>query len=63
MGVAIESLILAWFLNLFGFGNIFVNGSRELLGLNITINGYYFIFFLAGLLIDIIIFVQDYING
>lgn len=46
-------LILAWFLSLFGFDHVFIQGANELFGVRITIAGYYLIFFLVGLLFDL----------
>lgn len=47
-------LFVAWFLNLFGFSNLVINGISQLGGPELTITGYYFIFAAAGLLKNII---------
>lgn len=49
----VGALILACILSLFGFDTIFVAGVNELFGINISIAGYYVIFFLVGLLFDL----------
>ena len=43
-------LFVAWFLNLFGFGNLVIKGLAQLGGPEITMIGYYFIFAAAGLI-------------
>lgn len=43
-------LFVAWFLNLFGFGNVVIKGLTQLGGPEITLTGYYFIFAAAGLI-------------
>ena len=50
---AVDALITAWLLDLFGFGNIFISGCKEFFGLTVTINGYYFVFFLVGLAVGV----------
>lgn len=45
-------LIIAWILTLFDFDNIFINGAKEIFKIDVTSNGYYFVFFLIGLIID-----------
>jgi len=47
-------LFVAWFLNLFGFGNFFIKGVAQLGGPELTITGYYFIFAAVGLLKNVI---------
>lgn len=41
---------VAWFLNLFGLGNLVIKGIRQFGGPEITMTGYYFIFASVGLL-------------
>lgn len=51
------ALILAAILAVFGFDDIFVTALNELFGLSgLTSASYYFIFFAAGLILDIISF-------
>lgn len=49
----VGALILAWILSLFEFDAVFVTGISELFGINISIAGYYVIFFLVGLCFDL----------
>lgn len=46
-------LIIAWFLTWFDFDELFIKGFNELTNRSITIAGYYIIFFVIGLLVDI----------
>ena len=41
---------VAWFLNLFGLGDLVIKGIKQFGGPEITMTGYYFIFACAGLL-------------
>lgn len=43
-------LFVAWFLNLFGFGNTVITGLQELIGIEIGLTTYYFIFGALGLI-------------
>jgi len=52
--MCINFLIYAWLLNIFGFGDICIIAMRELFNITITINTYYFMAFLIGLVVDII---------
>lgn len=47
-------MFVAWFLNLFGFGTMFVTGLNQWTGIEITITGYYFIFAVIGIVKNII---------
>lgn len=47
-------LVIAWFLTWFDFDALFIKGFNELTSKNISIAGYYIIFFLIGILIDVI---------
>lgn len=47
------TLILAWFLQLFGFGDIFIQALNELFNINISLASYYFIFAIIGLHCDL----------
>lgn len=53
------SLMLSWMLTWFNFDTIFMRSVNELFNINITINGYYFIFFLIGVIADIINFLRQ----
>lgn len=46
-------LIAAWILTLFDFDEHFIKGFNELTSKSITISGYYLMFFLIGLSIDL----------
>lgn len=46
----INGLIVAFILWLFGIDNIIINGINELINVQITINGYYVIFCILGVL-------------
>lgn len=46
----VGALILAWFLALFGFDNLIIEGAKELFDVDITMTGYYFIFAVIGIL-------------
>ncbi len=48
------SLFVAWFLNLFGFGTMFITGLNQWTGITITLSGYYFIFAVIGIIKNII---------
>lgn len=50
----IGMFIAAWFLNLFGFGKLVIEGLQQFGGPKITMTGYYFIFACAGLLKSIL---------
>lgn len=41
-------------MNEFGFGSIFIQGTKELFNLDISVAGYYMIFFIVGLGLDIV---------
>ena len=45
----VGALLLAWFLSIFGFDQLIIEGTKELFNLNITITGYYFIFAVVGI--------------
>lgn len=47
-------LFVAWFLNLFGFGNTVIKGLVEIGGPEISLLGYYAIFAFAGLIKNIL---------
>lgn len=47
-------LFVAWFLNFFGFGNMFITGLEQWTGIQITMTGFYFIFAVVGLIKNII---------
>lgn len=47
-------LFVAWFLNLFGFGNMIITGLSQLGGPEIGMIGYYFIFAVAGLIKNVL---------
>ena len=49
----IEGLLLGFILNLFGFGDLAIQGVKELFGMNISIAGYYMICFILGAISDI----------
>jgi len=46
----IGALIIAWFLSIFGFDTLIIEGTKELFNMDITTTGYYFIFALIGIL-------------
>jgi hypothetical protein len=50
----LAGLFVAWLLNQFEFGNLFTQGIKELFNIDITIAGYYIIFFIGGLVVEII---------
>lgn len=50
MGSIIWMLIVAWFLDLFGFSNIVINGICQLGGPEMGVEAYYLIFALIGAL-------------
>lgn len=43
-------LFAAWFLSLFGFDNLIINGFKELFNITITKTGYYFIWVLVAVI-------------
>jgi len=43
-------LFVAWFLNLFGLGGLFVKAINQMWGIQLTLASYYFIFAVAGLI-------------
>lgn len=43
-------LFVAWFLQLFGFNSLVINGMAQVFGVEIGMAGYYFIFILLGML-------------
>lgn len=47
-------LFVAWFLNLFGFGNTVITGLAQWGGPELTMTGYYFAFAAVGLLKNVI---------
>lgn len=47
-------LFVAWFLNLFGFGDTVITGLQQFGGPAITITGYYFVFAVVGLVKNIL---------
>lgn len=47
-------LFVAWFLNLFGFGDTVITGLAQFGGPEITLAGYYFAFAVVGLIKNII---------
>lgn len=47
-------LFVAWFLNLFGFGNTVITGLAQLGGPEVTLTTYYFIFGAVGLLKNVL---------
>ena len=56
--IAINVLIMAWFLNLFGFGDICIQGSKELFNMNLSISSYYLMAFIGGLVFDVIMAIK-----
>lgn len=50
----IWALFVAWFLNIWGFSNVWITGFNELFGITISVTTYYFIFGAVGLLKNII---------
>lgn len=56
--IAINVLIMAWFLNIFGFGEICIQGSKELFNMNLSISSYYLKAFLGGLVFDVIMAIK-----
>lgn len=50
----IAMLLVAWMLTWFDFDEYFIRGFNEITSKNISIAGYYFIFFVVGVLIDLI---------
>lgn len=44
----IGSLFVGWFLSLFGFDNLVINGAKEIFDITITMSGYYFMFAVIG---------------
>lgn len=50
MGSIIWMLIVAWFLDLFGFSNIVINGICQLGGPEMGVEAYYLVFALIGAL-------------
>lgn len=54
----VEMLLVAWILSLFGFDEIFCQGIKEIFNMQLTISGYYVVFFLAGLGMDILEFIK-----
>jgi uncharacterized membrane protein YiaA len=54
MRSAIISLILAYILSLTGVDLYLIEGAYEVIGLTISRSGYYFIFFMIGLVFDLI---------
>jgi hypothetical protein len=53
----VSLLILAWVLTLFGFDNIVINGIYELFGIKISKSGYYIVFLIFSILLDILRYV------
>ncbi len=47
-------LLIAWFMNLFGFGSVVITGTSEIFGLELSLTGYYFLFALLGLIRSLI---------
>lgn len=47
-------LFVAWFLNIWGFSNVWITGFNELFGMTISVTTYYFIFGAVGLLKNVI---------
>jgi len=58
----IGALLLAWILSLFGFDDLFTKGFNELTGKNITTAGYYIVFFLIGLMFDLLKAIREGIS-
>ena len=50
LGGMIDGLIVAWILTWFGFEYTAINSFKELFGIALTMNTYYFIFGMLGLL-------------
>lgn len=44
----IGGLLLAWILNIFGFGQIVITAMKELFDIDISMAAYYFIFAIIG---------------
>ena len=47
------SLIIAWFLSLFNFDEIFITAIKEIFNFEITTATYYFVFFCIGVIYEI----------
>lgn len=54
LGGLLGGLLIAWLLSIFNFDNMFINAIYELLGLNVSVDVYYVIFGLIGLIGGII---------
>ncbi len=54
MGGIVGGLVLAWILTWFRVDNIIINGVNELFGLEITRSGYYVMFALIGLIVNLL---------
>lgn len=54
MGGIVGGLVLAWILTWFRVDNIIINGVNELFGLEITGSGYYVMFALIGLIVNLL---------
>ena len=63
MANIIWMLFVAWFLNIFGFGNVVIKGLQQLGGPTITMTGYYFIFAAAGLIKNILYIIRRNVLG
>lgn len=47
-------LFVAWFLSLFGFDEMFIEGLHQFGGPEITLTGYYFIFSVIGIIKNVV---------
>lgn len=54
LGGLLGGLLIAWLLSIFNFDNMFINATYELFGLNVSVDVYYVIFGLIGLIGGII---------
>ena len=63
MANIIWMLFVAWFLNIFGFGDVVIKGLQQLGGPEITMTGYYFIFAAAGLIKNILYAIRKNVLG
>ena len=48
------ALLVAWFLGLFGFDGLMIEGLQQLFGISIGLSGYYMLFVLTWVVIGII---------
>lgn len=59
LGSMIDTLIGAWFLEQFGFGDMVITSLHELFGVTISISTYYFMAAVLGLVLGLIITAKE----